>query len=307
MSVGWVAGSTRARLLLGRRLGRGPALALARSPSAAEALATLAAGPYGRYGDVGADLAAAQRAVASTMLLHLRVLAGWLPPGAVAAVRALAGWFELANIEGRLAYLLGHEPDRPFELGSLSLAWPVVAQVQSPGDLRLALAGSGWGDPHSEEPAAVHLSLRVAWARRVLAEVPEAGAWARGALALLAARMLSTDVAGARSSAALTSILGPGWSRAASVRILAQSLPAGAAWALEGIAEPHDLWRAEAAWWARVERDAETMVSGHREGRQAVVGVVALLAADARRTSAALEAAARGSADLFEESVGAAG
>ena len=49
------------------------------------------------------------------------------------------------------------------------------------------------------------------------------------------------------------------------------------------------------------------MVSGHREGRHAVVGVVALLAADARRAAAALEAAARGSGDVFEEVVGATG
>ena len=306
MSVGWVAGSTRARLLLGRRLGLEPALALARSHSTAEALATLAAGPYGRHGDVGADLAAAQRAIAATTLLHLRILAGWLPPGAVGLVRALAGWFELANIEDRLAYLLGHEPGHPFELGSLTLAWSAVERAQTPGDLRAALAASAWGDPGSEEPDDVHASLRVAWARRVLAEVPEAQAWVGGALAVLVARMLS-DGAAVRASTALTSILGAGWSRAVTVRALAQSLPTDAAWALGGIAEPEDLWRAETAWWARVERDGEAMVSGHREGRHAVIGVVALLAADARRAAAALEAAARGSGDVFEEIVGAAG
>jgi hypothetical protein len=307
MSVGWVAGSTRARLLLGRRLGAGPALALARSSSMAEALATLAAGPYGRHGDVGADLAAAQRAIAATTLLNLRLLAGWLPPSAVGLVRALAGWFELANIEDRLAYLLGHEPGHPFELGSLTLAWSTVGRAQTTGDLRAALAASAWGDPGGEEPDAVHASLRVAWARRVLAEVPEAQAWVGGALAVLVARMLSSRGAGVGSSTALTSILGTRFDRAVTVGALAQSLPAAAAWALEGIAEPEDLWRAETAWWTRVERDAEAMVSGHREGRHAVIGVVALLAADARRAAAALEAAARGSGDVFEEIVGAAG
>jgi hypothetical protein len=307
MSVGWVAGSTRARLLLGRRLGHEPALALARSGTAAEALAALAAGPYGRHGDVGSDLATAQRAIAATTLLHLRLLAGWLPPGAVGLVRALAGWFELANIEDRLAFLLGHEPARPFELGSLTLAWSAVERAQTPGDLRAALAASAWGDPRSEEPDDVHASLRVAWARRVLAEVPEAQAWVGGALAVLVARMLDSGGTAVGSTTALTSILGAGWSRAITVGALAQSLPADAAWALEGVAEPEDLWRAETAWWARVERDAEAMVSGHREGRHAVIGVVALLAADARRAAAALEAAARGSGDVFEEIVGAAG
>jgi hypothetical protein len=91
------------------------------------------------------------------------------------------------------------------------------------------------------------------------------------------------------------------------VGALAQSLPADAAWVLEGIAEPEDLWRAEVTWWARVERDAEAMVGRHREGRHAVVGVIALLAADARRAAAALEAAARGGAELYEEIAGAAG
>lgn len=307
MSVGWVAGSTRARLLLARRLGLGPAKALARSRSTGEALAGLAAGPYGRHGDVGADIATAQRAIAATTLLHLRLLAGWLPPGAVGVVRALAGWFEQANIEDRLAYLLGHEPVHPFELGSLTLAWPAVERAQTPGDLRTALAASAWGDPRSEEPDDVHASLRVAWARRVLAEVPEARTWVGGALAMLVTRLRLSDGAAVQASPALTSILGADWNRAVTVQALAQSLPADAAWALEGIEEPDELWRAEIGWWARVERDAEAMVSGHREGRHAVVGVVALLAADARRAAAALEAAARGSGDVFEEVVGATG
>jgi hypothetical protein len=288
-------------------MGPAPALALARSSSAAEALALLTAGPYGRRGDVGADVATAQRSIAAMTLLHLRLLAGWLPPGAVGLVRSLAGWFELANIEDRLAYLLGHEPGHPFELGSLTLAWPAVARAQTPGDVREALARSAWGDPGSEEPADVHLSLRVAWARRVAAEVPEAAAWVGGALAVFVARLLLRDAGTARSATVLTSILDTGWSRAMTVEALARSLPADAAWALEGIDGPEDLWRAEVAWWARVERDAEAMVGRHREGRHAVVGVIALLAADARRAAAALEAAARGGGDLYEEIVGAAG
>jgi hypothetical protein len=305
MSLGWVAGSTKARLLLGRRLGAGPALALARARSLDEALAGLAAGPYGRHQDVGPDVAAAQRAVAAATLLRLRVLAGWLPPGGVGVVRALAGWFELVNVEDRLAYLLGHEPGHPFELGSLGLAWSSVAQAQTPGELRAALAASAWGDPGSEAPADVHLALRIAWARRVHAEAPEARAWAAGALALLVARELllqgrTTPFEGAGT------ILGDGWERAVTVPELARALPGEAAWALEGIAEPEELWRAEARWWARLEADGETMVRGHREGRQAVVGAVALLAADARRASVALASAARGGGDVLEEVFGVA-
>ena len=307
MSVGWVAGSTRARLLLGRRLGREGALELARAGSTAAALAQLAAGPYGR-GEVGTDLAGAQRAIAATTLLNLRLLAGWLAPGAVGVVRSLAGWFELVNVEDRLAYLLGHEAEQPFELGSLTLAWSAVQRAQTPSDVRAALAATAWGDPGSEEPADVHLSLRLAWARRVLAEAPEARAWVGGALAVLGARELFLHGGDVRSSRILESMLGAGWERAATVPALAWSLPGEAAWALEGIAEPEELWRAEAGWWARVEHDAEAMVRGHREGREAVVGVVALLAADARRTAAALGSASRGVRDaVFEEVLGAVG
>ena len=306
MSAGWVAGSTRGRLLLGRRLGRGPALDLARAGSAAEALAVLAASPYGREADLGSGVAAAQRSIAATTLLRLRILAGWLPPGAVGVVRALAGWFEAVNVEDRLAYLLGHEPQRPFALGSLSLSWPAISRAQTPGDLRAALAGSPWGDPGSDEPADVHVALRVAWARRALAEAPEARAWVGGALALLLARGLAPG-AGARVPAAADALLGSAWRQAQTVRSLAAALPADAAWALAGVEDPQDLWRAEAAWWTRVERDAESMVGGHREGRRTVVGVVALLGADARRASMALAAAARGGPGLLEEVLDATG
>jgi hypothetical protein len=299
MSAGWVAGSVRGRLLLGRRLGRGPALDLARSGSVGEALALLAASPYGRAAELAGDVAQAQRAIAETLLLHLRLLAGWLPPAGVGVVRALGGWFELVNVEDRLAYLLGHEPQHPFELGSLSVSWPALSRAQTPGDLRAALAASSWGDPGSDEPADVHVSLRATWARRVLAEAPEARDWVGGGLALLAARGLARGAA--LRPDALTPLLGTEWERARTVQALAASLPRDAAWALEGWEDPADLWQAEAAWWNRVERDGEELTRGSREGRGAVVGVVALLAADARRASLAVAAAARGGAVLVGE------
>jgi hypothetical protein len=296
MSAGWVAGSIRGRLLLGRRLGSTPALDLARAASAREGLALLAASPYGRATELAGDVAQAQRAIAATLLLHLRLLAGWLPPAGVGVVRALAGWFEIVNIEDRLAYLLGHEPEHPFELGSLSVSWPALSRAQSPGELHAALAASAWGDPGSEEPADVHASLRVAWARRVLAEAPEARDWVGGALALLVARGLARGTA--LQAARLTPLRGTEWERASTVHALAASLPRNAAWTLEDCEDPVDLWRAEAAWWSRVERDGEELARGSREGRGAVVGIVAVLAADAHRASLAIAAAARGDATL---------
>ena len=299
MSVAWVAGSVRARLLLGRRVGRRRALELAGSRSLREAADLLAATEYGRHAEPARELEDVQRAVAATTLFHLRILAGWLPPGALELMRALAAWFELANVEDRLAYLAGREPRRPFELGSLALAWSTVARAQSAADLRAALASSSCGDPGSEEPADVGLALRAAWGRRLHAEVPEARAWAAGALALLLARELLLV---GRDPEVLRKLdLASPQGSAPTVAALADTLPREAAWALAGIGEPDDLWRGEPRWWAKVERDAEAMVSAHREGRALVVGAVALLAADARRVSAALAAASLGAAAELEE------
>jgi hypothetical protein len=298
VSVGWVAGTARARLLLGHRVGREGARRLAALPPQ-EALAALAGTRYGGREDAG-DLRGAQRAVAEALLLELRILGGWLPPGATGLVRTLAAWFELVNVEDRLAYLLGGESERPFDLGSLATAWPALADVQAPAELRTVLASSAWGDPGSEEPHDVHLALRLSWARRLLAEVPEAHAWVGGALAILLARERLLVEAEPRPDATAGLGLGPGWARAVSVPALAATLPADAAWSLEGIVEPAELWRAEAAWWRRVEEDAQVMVRGRREGRPVVVGAAALLAADARLVIAALEAAGRGTGNLEE-------
>jgi hypothetical protein len=57
---------------------------------------------------------------------------------------------------------------------------------------------------------------------------------------------------------------------------------------------PADLWAAEARWWRAVEHDSEDLVRSPRPGPAVLVGAVGLLAADAWRVRAALEAAARG-------------
>ena len=103
LSPGWVAGSVRARHLLARRLGRSDAWALAQAPSLDDALERLAGSAYGHRCRPGLDLADAQRAVAGTALWHVRVLAGWTPPRGLEPVRALAAWFEIANVDDRLA------------------------------------------------------------------------------------------------------------------------------------------------------------------------------------------------------------
>ncbi|HEY7250030.1 MAG TPA: hypothetical protein VIG37_06010 [Methylomirabilota bacterium] len=304
LTPGWVAGSVRARHLLARRLGREQALALARSASLEDGLALLAGSAYGRSVRAGMDLASAQRAVGEATLWHLRVLAGWVPPRALEPVRALAAWFELANIEDRLAYLAGGEPREPFALGGLATVWPRVAGAQSSAEVRAALVGSPWGDPGADDPAAIGLGLRFAWGRRVLGAIEEAD-WAVGAMALLVARELFLAGRTAESVAARRPLgLGSAWPSASNVRALRDLLPPQAAWALHGVEEPADLWRGEVAWWKRVELDGERLARAPHLGRATVIGCVVLLGVDAWRTVGALEAAARGASERAMEAFG---
>ena len=73
-------------------------------------------------------------------------------------------------------------------------------------------------------------------------------------------------------------------------------LPGDIRWTLEGIDGVGDLWRAEAGWWQRVEHDGFALLRGSSFDQRPVVGALAVLAVDAWRTRAALEAAARGGA-----------
>ena len=76
----------------------------------------------------------AQRAVGAALLWHLRVLAGWQPVEGSQAVRALAGWFEIANVDDLLRAVSGAGRPEPFRLGRLG------GRLVAPGrgDLRRA-------------------------------------------------------------------------------------------------------------------------------------------------------------------------
>ena len=292
MSAGWIAGSVRARLLLERRAGPERARAVSLAPSFEDALGLLAGTIYAPSA-FGKSLEDAQRAVAAGAALQLRVLAAWLPPGGAVGLRALAAWLELVNVEDRLAYLAGGELRPPFELGVLSTAWDAVGSTQSVEELRKALSGSSWGDPGSDDPQEIGLALRLAWARRVAAQVPEAQPWAAGAVAILVAEELL--VGESRTGAVLARHDGLGaWAGAQTVGDLRDLLPAAGSWALHGIEDPADLWRAELRWWRRVEGDAQRMVRGRLNSRDVVVGAVALYALDAVRVATALAVAALG-------------
>lgn len=295
LSPGWVAGSVRARSMLSRRIGREQARRLAEAGSLEDALAELSGTAYGRFVRPGLELARAQRGIAETVLWHVRVLAGWSAPGAIEAIRSLTAWFELANVEDHLAYLAGGDVPTPFALGGLATAWDRVAATRTASEARAALAASPWGDPHSDDLAEILLALRLAWAHRVLDSVADAGDWVAGAVALLVARELfmvgrAPDELLARRPAGI----GTSWPQAGSLRGLRDALPAQASWALQGVEEAADLWRAEVAWWRRVEDDAEGLAHAPLMGEPWVVGSVVLLGVDAWRAAGALECAARG-------------
>jgi hypothetical protein len=304
LTPGWVAGSVRARHMLARRLGRDRALTLAGRSSLEDALAILSGSAYGRFVRPRMDLAFAQRAVAETALWNVRVMSGWAPAGALEPLRALSAWFELANIEDRLAFIAGAEQPAPFALGGLAAAWSQVAGAQSLAEIRSALAGSRWGDPGGDDAPSIRLGLALSWARRVMA-VEEAFEWAAGAVALLLARELF--LAG-RPPAELVArrppAVGSAWMHAAGVGRLREALPVAAAWPLEGVHEPDELWRGEAAWWRRLEEDGARLAGRPLLGRAAVIGTVVLLGVDAWRVAGALEAAARGGGPAATEVFG---
>lgn len=283
-----------------RRLGTAATRTLAASPGIEAAVAELLTSPYAHDMAPGATVAQAQHAVASTLLWHLRVLAGWLPRNAADVLRVLAGWFEVANVDERLRLLSGQTAEPAYRLGSLATVVNRLAGTASPGEIRQVLATSPWGDPGGDEPRTIMLGMRLGWAERVCARVPQARPWAKGAAALTLAR--ERFVAGralpAGAAASGIRLLGAGALAAPSLDDLRATLDREARWALTGVQSESSLWTAEARLWRRVESDATAMLRQPRPGPEPVVATAALLAADAWRVRAALECAARGGAAL---------
>ncbi|MGW5342960.1 hypothetical protein [Streptomyces sp. HUAS TT3] len=308
MGAGWVAGVIRARALTSQRLGAAAARELAASASLGHALRGLAGSPYREAAAADSSLADAQRGASSALLWNLRVLAGWLPPAGARLLRPLAAGFEIANVEALLKSFSGASPPpRAYRLGALGTAWRRLERADSAGAVRQVLAASPWGDPGAETAWAVSVGMRMAAAART-AEVGPARTWAEGRAALLTARemflhgrVLPTPV---RHRAA--DVLGDRALKASGFRDFRDRLPAGARWAVEGVDDPADLWRAEARWWAVLGRDAEDMLRGSAYGPATVVGAVAALSVDAWRVRAALELAARGGGpmEVFDDLVG---
>jgi hypothetical protein len=248
VNPGWIAGSVRARLLLEHRAGPDVARELGRSPSLGRALEVLAGTPYAPPVVAGPSLEDVQRAVAASVAFSCRVLAAWLPRDAAVGIRAMASWFEIANIEDRIAYLVGAELRSPFELGVLSSVWEAAAAAGSLDELRRVLGRSVWGDPGTDEPQEMQLWLRFSWARRVAREAPGTGTWAAGALAILLAAELFVAGRFIDPPVARRLGLGESWQEATTIASLRErATPRGRSRASTAV-----MWRR--AWWQRVTR-----------------------------------------------------
>jgi hypothetical protein len=266
MTAGWVAGTVRARAMARRLLDAGAARQVASCRSLPEAQRMLQSTPFGGAAEPGLSLAAAQHAVAETILWDLRVLAGWLPRDGVSLLRLLAGWFEIANVDELLLTLAGQASGAEFQLGALATAWPRLSEAGSATELRRGLAASAWGDPGGDTSRDIRAGMRTRWAARVAGSGDRTWAWAT-------------------SAAAVASLAGPGGPRQNRPERRPSTLAAVPA------AEP---WQAEADWWRRVEREGRALLQSSATDRGPVLGAVAVMAADGRRVRAALASAARG-------------
>ena len=292
MGAGWVAGSVRARLLARHRLGTSAAHEVA-DCSVEEARSRLTSSPYARSVAGATSVRDAQRAIWTSALWDIRVLAGWLPPSGVEAARTFAGYFEIQNFEARLA-VRTDDQETPFDLGGLATTTARAGTATSASQLRDELRRSRWRDPGTEDPAGMLLCIRIEWARR-LAEIAPAETWGLGAAALIAARAMATRDERVNSELArrIPSV-GRRLVDAMPLAELVAALPSSAGWVLEGIERPEDIWRAEARWWQRVDRDGERLLHSIRPGLDVAVGAVAVRMADAWRVAAALDIASRG-------------
>ncbi|MEO7060692.1 MAG: hypothetical protein ABI083_13315 [Lapillicoccus sp.] len=283
-----------------RRLGSAAVRQLATSPSLETAVATLARSTYGHDVHPGQTLPEAQRAVVETVVWNMRVLGGWVPRDGVPVLRILLGTLEATNVQDHLQRLAGTDPPPPYRLGALATVWPRLSRTPSVPELRKVLTTSPWGDPGGDSARVIGLSMQTSLADRIMSAVPEAEAWTAAAMALLVARevLLGGRDLPANARNLVARVLGPSAASAVTLPDLMAVLPGKARWVLSDVQDPLDLWRAEARWWARVERDGFALVRAASAGRAVVVGVVAIMATDAWRVRGALELAARGGTPL---------
>lgn len=245
-------------------------------------------------------LSEAQWATGATPLWHLRVLAGWIPPRGAELLRVLVGWWEMRNIENLLVGLTDASSLPSYDLGRLGTAWDRIREADSAEGVRDALATSSWRDPGDSDPATIVVWMHLSWAQRVADEVDveEGSRMARAWAALVVARLLFVGEDRAPGTAAdHLRLLGRDWREAGDPSELMERLPREAAWVLEDVSDPEDLWRAEVRWWRSLHDDGRKLLGGTGSGRERILGAFNLLLADAHRVQGALEFGARGGAE----------
>ena len=297
MAAAWVAGSVRAQLLLQHRAGPETALPWRRPARWRTRVGLLSTADVVR----GRHTARASRRRSGrsrpTLALRIRLLAAWLPPGGAAALRALAAWFELANIEDRLAYFAGARAPLPVRardpLLGLDRRRPPRRARASCGRCSPARPGA---IPGSDEPDDVHLALRLAWARRVSAQVPEGARLGGGrgrarsspAELFVAGRPVDDDL-GRRVRLGGSWVGGP-----RTIAELRELLPGRRGLGARRRRRARGSLAGRARLVAQSRADAKQLRGARLGGGEVVVGVVALLAVDAMLLAVALAAAAQG-------------
>ncbi len=296
----WVAAAVRVRGMATRRVGAGGARRIAAQPSLGAALALLADSMYGATTRDAGSLGSADRGVRAAVLWQLRVLGGWLPRQGSALVRAVAAEYEAENILALAAALAARPaseiPAEPFDLGALATAWPRLRRAASPADLATLLRESRWGEVDATGGAALRDLLTLRWWGRLAALSDQARPWARAAAAFTAARIVLVDEVDppALLRDAARPLIGDRWTDARTLVDLRAALPAPARAALADVAQPDQLWRAEARHRVTMEEDGFRMLRTATPGPQVVLGGLMVLSVDAWRVRAALAAAARG-------------
>jgi hypothetical protein len=276
MSGGWIAGDVRARGLAAADV-LDIADRVAATPDLVSACTLLGQTKWGHRIGEARTVGAAQRMVFDALLWQMRILAGWLPSEGVEAVRCCLLWFEIRNIEDRLAYFGGAPAEAPYDLGRLGIISKALAGTSSPSDIRQLMRASAWGDASGDDVYAIRMALRRAWYRRVRAASPELRTWADAAAWLFASRERLARRTGGTALAATP-----------------PSLPSTWSWATTVSWSEQNLWHAEERWWEQVRDEGARLLHGSTGSKEPVLGAMATLASSAHRIATALEIAEGG-------------
>lgn len=295
-----MSGALRGRMLASRRLDPGSRHALENARGLEEALSVLASTTYAHRLQPGMGLGEAQHQVGETTLWHLRVLAGWLPPGGGEDIGVVAGWFEMHNMIDYFSALSFSVPvPAPYRLAGLATVWRKVGEATSLEEARAILAVSDWGNPGEDDFLHMVRGVRFGWGRRLSDAFEDQAHWGAGYVAIELAKdlFLQPRISGRRLRWPMDK---PSEMTVTDMSGLMAALPRQASWVLKGSEDPDQLWRAEDRWWARVAEDSEHMVWHGDLGRNTVIGAAMALLADCRATQGLLAAAWRRSSDQEE-------